>query len=257
MFKRILGLLIIISLLMPPFLAYGTVSVARGVADDLDAAAQQRVQQIRQELATLRSSVQPLVNAFSAVRNTLNTARGRISAALLALSLIGSQITIPALTIPPITFARRTIVIPDIPPISLGTIEVLGVTITLPSFPGFVIPDVTIGPFTLTVPTIPSFTLNVPGLETIVSGLRDAYGSLDQIISSIIDVTGVDSVITSLDKISSEVEGVVDDISSIRDRWSNPLRWLGTGVAVWLVIVWLALLGSVFGYGWRLLRGQA
>ncbi|MBX3062953.1 MAG: hypothetical protein U0528_08570 [Anaerolineae bacterium] len=257
MFKRVLGLLIIVSLLMPPFLAYGTVTVARGVADDLDAAAQQRVQHIRQELVTLRNSVKPLVNALGAVRTTLNGARGKISAALMALSLLGSQITIPAITIPPITFARRTIVIPDIPPISLGTIEVLGVSITLPTFPGFAIPDVTIGPFTLTVPTIPSFTLNVPWLETVVSGLRDAYGSIDQIISSVIDVTGVDSVITSLDHISSETEGFVDDISSIRDRWSDPLRGVGIGLAVWLVIAWLALLGSVFGYGWRLLMGHA
>jgi hypothetical protein len=257
MFKRLIGLLIILSLVMPPFLAVGTVVVARTAADELDATARVRFERIREEIATLRTAVQPIVNTLNAVKNTLTQIRTSINSGLNLINQIATSITIPSISIPSINFPQRTINIPDIPSISLGSIDVFGNDIPLPSFPGYTTPNVTFGPFTLSAPTIPSFSVNIPGLASAVNILRDGYNFLNQTVQSIIDMTGIEKIVTSLGKISTEVEGLGTDVGNVVSDLSEPLRWLGIGIAAWMIITWLALLGSALGYGWRLLTGQA
>jgi hypothetical protein len=246
MLKRLFGLLIILSLIAPPFLALETVTIAQGIADDLDAAAQQRFTAIDAEANVIATEVTELRQALSNITTSMSVIKLGIMQTLAAIAKLPNQITIPDIILPRVDLPPLLIPIPDIPAFDLITLD-LGALGKYPiTFPGFVIPDVSLKIPAFDLPRIPGFTIEVPILNDIKIFLQTAFQNLDQIIDALIGVTGVQKIADSAGKIATELQGFGGDLQTISSTWSDPIRRLGTIFAVWLILVWIVAVVAYF-----------
>lgn len=256
MLKRLLGVLILISLLTPPFLAWATVSTAQGIANDLDAAARQRWTAIHTEAGVIVTEVEALRASLNEVTKTLNSIKQSIANTLNSIASLPNQISIPEIQLPRIDIPAIVVPIPDIPAFNILTLD-LGVIGKFPiRFPGFAIPDVNLKIPAFDLPRIPAFSISVPFLNDIKAFLRDAFSNLNQIIDGVINVTGIQRITDSAGKIATEVQGFGGDLQTISSTWSEPIRRLGLIFAAWVVVVWVVLIVGYLKKAVDLLRGR-
>ena len=256
MLRRLFGVLILISLLTPFFLALGIVTTAQAVANDLDAAARRRWTAINAEASVIGTEVTSLRQSLGNVTSGLTAIKQNIAQTLANIAALPAQIRIPDIQLPRIDIPTLTIPIPAIPAFNIITLD-LGVIGKFPiRFPGFALPAVTIKIPAFDLPRIPAFSIDVPLLNDVRTFLRDAFSSLSQLIDGVIDVTAVQKITNSAGKIATEAQGFGNDIQAIASSWGEPVRRLGMLFAAWVGIVWIVLIVAFVRKGFDLVLGR-
>lgn len=216
MISRLLGLLIIVTVLAPIVLGAATVILARDVLTDIENAAAARGEAINNELDELRASV-------NAVRGAFNFTANRLQPVIDALDDFRDAID-------------------NIP--------------TGISFPGFSWPVLSVGPFSLSIPAIPAINISAPGFADVVDFLGDSYDQFGRVVSGLSRILNIGDFAEHAQRIAAQTAALAQDVGEAFITRAGPLRTLITALAIWLGVVYIVLLFERLARGWQLLTGQ-
>jgi predicted PurR-regulated permease PerM len=240
MFRRLMGLVLIISVVLPLILGVVGVFVVRQIVVDLESAASVPLEKMNRAIDSMKGEFEDAKQAFDRISN-------RITGIVNAVQSITSQIpSIPtSLTIPRITIPDPSI---SVPTISVDWDSALGIR-----YPK----DIDIGTrsVSIPIPDIPEMTLTIPGLSSVKNLLSSTFGFLDDIVDSIKDFANIKPLIDDFNEVVAESQSLITQIRSVVSRWLNPLVIIALVIVIWLGATYIASTYERLRKGWEMLRG--
>lgn len=221
MLRRLIGLTLIISILMPLILGAMGYLVVRQIVGDIENAARGPLQRIDSRLNDIRATLDEARQAFDGLASLISSIAAKLGSVIQGLrrAIDNLSIRIPALSIPDIVFR----------------------------FPA------PIGRVRIPVPDIPGFEL--PGLRQvrdILSGMYAVFGDLTEAIRRI---ATLGSLPRELSDLAADVRGLVDDFRAIGERWLGVLTLIASVLGIWIAATYIALAYRWLSAGWSMLRG--
>lgn len=274
MFRRLLGLLLILRALAP-FLIIGVIAVVGSViVSDLQAALEEPVRSID---AAFRDAQ----TAIESAREDVETLTREVTSVVDRLRSFSLPNVIPnlpvSLTLPRIELDSLTIPIPDISvrwsnsprityPSSLDFSWTSGLSITWSDFsiryPSSI--SISTSNYRLDLPDIPQVSIPLPGLRELGNLIRGAFSSLTGVFDVFDEAFGAISGLgESVQAVSESITAVVGEaktaLETLRDtvmRWGGVLAAAGVVLLVLAVIYFIVPSIDDFQRGWRMLRGS-
>ena len=216
MLRRLMGLLLIFSILMPIILGAAGFFVMRQFVADIENAVRGPLDEINAGLEDVKATVDDATQAFQGLS-------GRIAAIANTLGGIGRAIT-----------AVTT---------RLGPISIPNISVRLP----------VIGRVTIPVPDIPSFS--VPGLAELKSILSSTFGVFNDLTDVVRRVASIGQLPERLNRVVDKATTLVNDVSDVVARWLDTLTAIAIVFLIWVAAVYIALVYRWLSSGWQMLRG--
>lgn len=216
MLRRLMGLLLIFSILMPIILGAAGFFVMRQFVADIENAVRGPLDEINAGLEDVKATVDDATQAFRGLS-------GRIAAIANTLGGIGRAIT-----------AVTT---------RLGPINIPNINVRLP----------VIGRVTIPVPDIPSFS--VPGLAELKSILSSIFGVFNDLTDVVRRVASIGQLPERLNRVVDKATTLVNDVSDVVARWLDTLTAIAIVFLIWVAAVYIALVYRWLSSGWQMLRG--
>jgi len=212
-----MGLVLIVSILMPIILGVAGFLVARQIVSDIESAARGPIGQINARLDEMKATLNSASQAFQGLS-------GSIASIVSTLGEIGNAIGSLTTSIGPI----------DVPNFSVR-IPVIDRRIDIP------------------VPDIPSFTL--PGLTQLRSMLSRIANVFDRLTGVIQRISAISSLPQQLNGIVAELMILANNVGEIANRWLSALSLIALVLLIWVSATYVALVYRWLSSGWRMLRG--
>jgi len=216
MLRRLMGLLLIFSILMPIILGAAGFFIVRQFVADIENAVRGPLSEINAGLEDIKATVDDATQAFRGLS-------GRIAAIANTLGGIGRAIT-----------AVTT---------RLGPISIPNISVRLP----------VIGRVTIPVPDIPSFS--VPGLAELKSILSSIFGVFNDLTDVVRRVASIGQLPERLNRVVDKATTLVNDVSDVVARWLDTLTAIAIVFLIWVAAVYIALVYRWLSSGWQMLRG--
>ncbi len=216
MLRRLMGLLLIFSILMPIILGAAGFFVVRQFVADIESAVRGPLSEINAGLEDVKATVDDATQAFRGLS-------GRIAAIANTLGGIGRAIT-----------AVTT---------RLGPINIPNINVRLP----------VIGRVTIPVPDIPSFS--VPGLTELKSILSSIFGVFNELADVLRRITSIGRLPQQLNRVMDKATALANDLRDVGVRWLGALAFIGVVLLIWVAATYIALMYRWLSSGWRMLQG--
>lgn len=217
MLRRLMGLILIISILMPVILGAVGFFVVRQIVADVEDAARGPLQDINTGLNDMQTTLNQATQAFQGLAS-------EISSIASTLGGIGSSIGSLATSIGPI----------NLPDVSIH-IPVINVNVTVP------------------IPDIPSFS--VPGLTQLRNVLNSVFGVFSNLTDVVRRIGSIASLPQQLNGVVTKVTALFDDLRNVGAKWLSALSLVAIALLVWVSATYVALVYRWLTTGWRMLRG--
>ena len=217
MLRRLMGLVLIVSVLMPILLGGAGFFLGRQLVSDLENIARGPLRDIRADLDDMKSTLSEASQAFQGLASEIGSIANR-------LTQVGAAIARLATRIGPL----------DIPDFNVR-IPVIDRTITL------------------RVPDIPAF--DVPGLVQMKNILSSALHVFDNFITVLDKIGSIGTLPQDLNSVVGRLRALVDDIGALGSRWLGALTFVAVVLLVWVAATYIALVYRWLSSGWRMLRG--
>jgi hypothetical protein len=257
MFRRLMGLLLILRGLAPLLIVLVIGIAGAALYNDLRAV-------VAPPLQTIESEIQTVRDEFDTARGHLEDTVGEITSLVRTLQDfrlpdllpdIPDNISIPRLTIP-----AFNVPLPDVTSLDFTMCSLDAGIADIPYPCG-----VSMGTFnfSLDIPDLPSFNLPLPGLGQLDDVLRDAFSPIADIFDAFrpfFDGLGelVDSlrvIPESVNRIVEEGRGLLSDTRQLFVQWGQTLLIALIVLAVLVVIYFATPMLDSLRRGWRMLRG--
>jgi len=216
MLRRLMGLLLIFSVLMPIILGAAGFFVARQIVADIENAVRGPLDEINASLEDMKATVDEATQAFQGLS-------ARIAAIANTLGGIGRAIA---------SVTTR-----------LGPISIPNISVRLP----------VIGRVTIPVPDIPSFT--VPGLTELKSVLSSIFSVFNDSVDVFRRLASIGQLPEQLNRVVDQMTTLVNDVRDVFARWLGTLTAIGIVFLIWVAAVYIALVYRWLSSGWQMLRG--
>ncbi len=217
MVRRLMGLVLIISILMPVILAAAGFFLVRQIASDVENVARGPLRDIRADLDAMKTTLDEASQAFQGLSSQIASIANSLVRFAGALSLLN---------------------------IRLGPLDIPDFSIRIPVI------DRTIR---INVPDIPAF--DVPGLREVRNILSNIFSVFSDLVAVLRRIGSIGSLPRQLDGVVTKVQGLVDDIGEVGSRWLGTLTFVAVVLLVWVAATYLALVYRWLSSGWRMLRG--
>jgi hypothetical protein len=217
MLRRLMGLVLIVSVLMPVVLGVVGFFVARQIVSDLEEVARGPLRDIRSDLNDMKQTLDEASQALQDLQSRL---------ASIASSIAGMVNAVASLTT------------------RLGPLDIPDFTVRIPVI------DRTI---TIRVPDIPAF--DVPGLTQVKSVLSSALDVFSKSTEVLRRLGSIGSLPQQLGGVIAKTRALVNDIREVGSRWLGVLTFIGIVLLVWVSATYVALVYRWLTSGWRMLRG--
>lgn len=218
MLRRIMGLILIISVLMPVILGVAGFFVVRQIVTDIDNATRGPLGQIETRLNDVKTTLNNASQAFQGLSSA-------IASITSALSGVVNTINVLATSIGPI----------DVPDFSVR-IPVIDRRVAIP------------------VPDIPAFS--VPGLAQLKSLLSNFFGIFGNVTSVLQRISAIQALPEQLNGIVAEVSLLLDNMREIGGRWLDVLSLIAVVLLFWVSATYVALVYRWISGGWQMLQGK-
>ena len=221
MARRLLGLVLIVSVLMPIALGVAGALAVRQFVLDVEDAARAPLTRIRDRLEDVRQTLDDVTAAFQDVSDLVVGITEKIGKAFSGITraINDLRISIPAISIPDIVFR---------------------------------FPD-PIGRQVIPVPDIPGFNLtSLPGVKSVLSSITGVLGDLNAALGRL---TVLGTLPQEINQIAAEVRALADGVLEASSRWLGRIGWIAIVFGIWLAAVYVALAYRWLSAGWRMLRG--
>ena len=217
MLQRLMGLVLIISILMPVILAVAGFFIVRQIVSDVENVARGPLRDIRADLDAMKTTLDEASQAFQGLSS-------RIASVANALVLFAGAVSQLNLRLGPL----------DIPDFSVR-IPVIDRTIRIP------------------VPDIPAF--DVPGLREVRNILSNIFSVFDDLVAVLRRIGSIGSLPQQLNGVVTRVQALVEGIGEVGSRWLGTLTFVAVVLLVWVSATYVALVYRWLTSGWRMLRG--
>jgi hypothetical protein len=240
MFRRLMGLVLIISVVMPLILGVVGVFLVRQVVVDLESAASVPLEKMNRAIDSMKGEFDDTKQAFERIANRVTGITNAVQSITGQIPSIPTSLTIPRITIPDPSIS--------VPTISVDWDSALGIR-----YPK----DIDIGTksVSITIPDIPEMTLTIPGLSTVKNLLSSTFGFMDDIVDSIKDFANIKPLIEDFNDVVAESQTFVTEVRSVFTRWSNTLVVVALVIVIWLGATYIASTYERVRKGWEMLRG--
>mgnify|MGYP005838224213 CR=1 FL=1 len=222
MLRRLMGLILIISVLMPLILGVAGVVIARQVASDMEAATTEPRQRIDERLENMRQTVREASQAFAGISDAVASISGALGAIGNAINALTTRITIPRIVIPDISFD-------------------FGWPLYRVNIP---------------TPDIPAFSFDVPVLTQIRNVLEDIFSVFDDLREALEAIATISTIPEDLQGITTEMQTMLSQIAQVFGQWTTTLLIIGAGLVLWMGAFYLAMAYRWLSSGWNMLRGR-
>jgi hypothetical protein len=216
MLRRLMGLVLIFSVLMPVVLGVAGFFVMRQFVADIENAVRAPLDEISAGLEDMKATVDEATQAFRGLS-------GQIAAIANTLGRISRAIT---------TVTTR-----------LGPLSIPDIDVRLP----------VIGRVTIPVPDIPSFT--VPGLTELKAVLSSIFGVFNDSLDVFRRMASIGRLPEQLNRVVDQMTTLVNDVRDVAARWLDTLTVIGIVFLIWVAAVYIALVYRWLSSGWQMLRG--
>ena len=217
MLRRLMGLVLIISVLMPIILAVAGFFLVRQIVSDVEDVARRPLQEIRAELDAMKATLDEASRAFQGLSSQIASVANSLARFAGAVSQLN---------------------------IRLGPLDIPDFSIRIPVI------DRTIR---INVPDIPA--LDVPGLREIRNILSNIFGVFDDLVAVLGRIGSIGSLPQRLNGVVTRVQALFDGIGEIGGRWLGALTLVAVLLLVWVAGTYVALVYRWLTSGWRMLRG--
>lgn len=222
MFRRLIGLLILIALLFPPLAVAAGVVIVRDVTGRVESELELRINNVRAELEDVEEAVEDVRSRMTDLVTPINN----------AVTTIGNLID-------------------DAEDLAAGTLTIPGLVLA-----DFVLGIPGIGTFTIVIPNIPSTTLTIPGLSSLRGLFEDTLGELEDTASAVSAVLRLRFIPNQLSQAATDVRALADYVTGVGAAVAAPVQILLWACGIWFVIVYIVALYTGIGTGWRMLTGR-
>jgi hypothetical protein len=238
MLRRITGIVLVVSVLMPIILGAGSIFVVRQIVADIEDAAREPLQRMNTNLNAAKDALINARQAFDRAVNNISSVVQKAQQVRNSINNILTDIRIPRLTIPD-------------PSISIPTIDVewdSALGIRYPS-------KITIGTksVSIPIPDIPEFTVPVPGLALVKNVVRDVVGVIDDLTGAVTSITGIKTLTDNVNDAAQQAQVLVQHVQDVGERWKNTITLFATVIVLCLVITYIALTLQVLLKGWQMI----
>jgi len=217
MLRRVVGVLMILSILLPILLAVAGVFMVRQVVSDVADAARGPLHDINAGLNDMKTTLDSATLAFQGLASRIASIGNTVASIARAIGSLATRI---------------------------GPLDIPDFNVRIPVI------DRTI---TIRVPDIPAF--NVPGLTQLKNILGNAFGVFDDLIDVLGRIGSIGSLPQQLNRVVDRVTALVDNVSQVGARWLGALILVGVVLLVWVIATYVALVYRWLSAGWRMLRG--
>jgi len=217
MLRRLMGLVLIISILMPIILAVAGFFLVRQIVSDVENVARGPLRDIRTDLDAMKTTLDEASRAFQGLSSQI---------ASIGSSLTGIGNTIAGLTT------------------RLGPLDILDFNIRIPVINRTI---------RISLPDIPAF--NVPGLTELKNILSNAFDVFNDLVAVLGKIGSIGSLPSQLNGAVARMRGLVDDIGEVGSRWLGTLTFVAVVLLVWVIATYIALVYRWLSSGWRMLQG--
>jgi hypothetical protein len=238
MLRRITGLVLIVSVLMPIILGVGSIFLVRQIVADIEDVARVPLQRMNMNLNQAKDALVSARQAFDRAVNNVASVVQKAQQVRNSITSILTDIRIPRLNIPDPSIS--------VPTVSVEWSSALG--IRYPS-------NITIGSTSISIPVpdIPEFTVPVPGLPLVKNVVRDVVGVVDDLTSAVTSITGVKALTENINDAVQQAQVLADRVEGVRERWQTTITLIVTVIVLCLVITYVALTLQVLAKGWQML----
>jgi hypothetical protein len=221
MIRRLIGLMLLITLLFPPVAAVSAFFVFRDTFTQIGAVVNTRIERVQNELEDIEAAVQNVQEQIEPLIAPVNS----------FISSVGGLID-------------------DLNDLNIGSLRIPG--ITLPDFElnlGF-------GRFTIVIPDIPSVNLTIPGLSALRGLVEDVLQGVETLGEAVGAVINLGTIPDMLADAVTEVQLLASDFGGILAAQSGAALALALACALWFVIGYIVVLYLGWTTGWRMLMGR-
>jgi hypothetical protein len=222
MIRRLIGLLILIALIIPPLAVAAGVILVRDVTGRVESELELRINNVRAELTDVEEAVEDVRSRMTDLVTPING----------AVTSIGNLID-------------------DVEDLIAGNLTIPGVVLT-----DFILGIPGIGTFTIVIPNIPSTTLTIPGLSSLRGLFEDTLGELEDTASAVSAVLRLRFIPNQLNQAAADIRALTDYITGVGASIAAPVQILLWVCGAWVVVVYIIALYLGLGTGWRMLTGR-
>ncbi len=238
MIRRLVGVVLVVSVLMPIILGVASIFVVRQIVSDIEDVAREPLQRMNTSLNQVRSELEEARETFQRAANTLSGIAQQVQQVRNTITSILGDIRIP----------RIPIIDPSIsvPTVTVKWSSALG--ITYPS-------DITIGTrsISIPIPDIPEFTVPIPGLPILRNAVRDVVDVVEDVTGAVSTITNIRALTSNLNDAVQQGRLVADRVQTVGGRWLNTVTIVAVLFVLSLAITYLALTLQVLLKGWQMI----
>jgi len=217
MLRRVMGLIMIVSILMPILLGVAGALIVRQIVADVEDVARGPLRDIRAALDDMKSTLDEASRAFQGLAGQIASIGNTVSRVANSISAIASRI---------------------------GPLDIPDFDVRIPVIDRRV---------TIRVPDIPAF--DVPGLSQLKRALSSAFGIFDDLVDVLGRIGSIGSLPQQLNGVVANLRALIDDLGAAGGRWLGVLGFIGVVLLVWVSATYVALAYRWLSSGWRMLRG--
>lgn len=222
MIRRLIGLMLLITLFFPPVAAASGFFIVRDTVSQVGAVVGTRIERVQNELDDIETAIQNVQDQIAPLAAPINA----------VVTSIGNLID-------------------DVNDLNIGSLRIPGITL-----PDFDLNLFGLGTFTIVIPDIPSVNLTIPGLSALRGLFEDMLQGIETLASAVASIVDLGAIPEMLGDAAAEVQALASDFGGILSSQSGAAVGLSLACALWLVMGYLVALYLGIGTGWRMVTGR-